>query len=100
MKAVALMALALVAGSAQAQETIRVFGNSGPCYSWSGGYKSAGSFTQCNADTILVQQEPPAKAAPAPVPSPKQDYVFVEPKATPIPHKKVTHKPKKPVVCK
>lgn len=99
MKRLLLIAAIVAAGAAQAHG----FVDEPTCYSWSGGHKSAGSFTKCTPEMQAPKKAPEivVNVAPAPVqvvtPSPVPPVMMPmcenpKPKHKPKPH--TYHKPK------
>jgi hypothetical protein len=94
-----LIALALIAGTAQAQPFTGFVGSDTTCYNWNGGNFSAGSFSKCRTDVIVAAAPPPAPVVvPAPAPSPiMMPMQSCPPPPVPV-HRK--YKPKPKPVCK
>lgn len=101
MKYLALVGAILLAGAAQAQG----FVDEPTCYSWSGGYKSSGSFSKCTPELMAAAKPTPppvavsAPVAPTPVvaPAPMMSPLMMPICANPVPldkPKPKKHKPK------
>lgn len=85
-RAALVLSLVALASGASAQG----FVDEPPCYSWSGGHKSAGSFSKCGP--AWVAAAPAAK--PLPVPAPMAAPVALPPQVSCVPPAKPIIKPK------
>ncbi len=61
-----LLVMAVLSGGAQAQPPIGfpAFPDQPTCYSWNGGHMSAGSFSKCPPEFLIVQVQQPAPLLP------------------------------------